>query len=293
METCSSGDAWTRTSDYLELTKPRITILVVVTTLVSFYLGCSHTLSLALLAHTLFGTALVAGGASAVNMCIERNLDAMMRRTETRPLPAGRLESGDALRFAGLISIGGMAYLVVFVNALTGTLAAITWLSYLLLYTPLKRRTWLCTVIGAVPGALPTAMGWAASTGHLSAGAWILFGILFMWQLPHFYAVGWMYREDYARAGFPMLPVVDATGTRTSRQATIFIVVLIALTVVPWMTGIAGRIYLAGAILLGICFLGYGIRFLRRKDRKSAKQMFIVSICYLPALMCLLMLNKA
>jgi heme o synthase len=281
-----------RANDFLQLTKPRITVLVVITTLVGFYVGTRGALPLVLLAHTLLGTALVAGGASAFNMYFERNLDGLMRRTESRPLPSGRMRSREALWFAALISAAGMLYLALFVNILTSVLSALTFLSYLALYTPLKRRTWLCTLIGAAPGALPTTMGWAAVNGTLSAGAWILFAIVFVWQLPHFYAIGWMYREDYARAGFPMLPVVDETGIRTSRQAGIFILLLIGITILPSVTGLAGKIYLTGALALGLLFLVYGILFVMQRDRASARRLFLTSIGYLPLLFCLMMVDK-
>jgi protoheme IX farnesyltransferase len=293
LETLHAGDAAaSRTADFLELTKPRITVLVVVTTMVAFYVGVRGGVPLPLLCHTLLGTALVAGGASALNMYLERNLDALMLRTIRRPLPSGRVQSGEALLFAVAISSAGMIYLFVFVNPLTSLLSALTFLSYLFLYTPLKTRTWLCTIIGAVPGALPATMGWAAATGGLSAGAWVLFGIVFLWQMPHFYAVGWMYREDYARAGFPMLPVIDATGSRTGRQVNLYNIVLLLLTLLPLTMGLAGFYYLAGALLLGLLYLIYGAIFSLRRDRKSAKRLFLVSIAYLPVLMTLLMLDK-
>jgi heme o synthase len=280
-----------RAADFVELTKPRITILVLVTTLVGYYLGVEKLLSL-LLVHTLVGTGLVAGGASAFNMYLERSLDAMMQRTRRRPLPAGRLQPGEALIFAVLISTAGMVYLYLLVNPLTSLLSAITFISYIFLYTPLKTRTWLCTLIGAVPGALPAAMGWAAATGRLSAGAWILFGIVFLWQLPHFYAIGWMYREDYAVAGFPMLPVLDATGGRTSRQASLYILGLLGLSVLPSVTGMAGLVYLAGALVLGLAFLWFGVRFAQLRDRLSARTLFFASIAYLPAVFLLMMVDK-
>lgn len=281
-----------RTADFLELTKPRITFLVVITTLAAFYLGTSGTVPLLPLCHALLGTALVASGASAFNMYLERNLDALMRRTTDRPLPSGRVQSGEALIFAVIVSSAGMIYLFVFVNHLTSLLSALTFLSYLFLYTPLKTRTWLSTVIGAVPGALPVTMGWAAATSGLSIGAWVLFGILFLWQLPHFYAIGWMYREDYARAGFPMLPVIDLTGFRTARQVNLYLLALLALTALPARIGLVGPLYLAGAIILGILFFIYGAIFSRKRDRRSAHNLFLASILYLPVLLTLLIVDK-
>ena len=283
---------WARTADFLELTKPRITLLVLVTTLVGFYLGLRGSVPLVLLGHTLVGTALVAGGASAFNMYFERHLDALMKRTLSRPLPAGRVRSGEALAFALSISVAGAVYLCAFVNVLTSIISAVTFASYLFLYTPLKKRTWLCTLMGAIPGALPAAMGWTAATGHLSLGAWVLFAIVFFWQLPHFYAIGWMYREDYARAGFPMLAVIDSSGSRTSRQASMYIVLLIVVTAIPSIIGLAGLVYLVGASALGLLFLAYAFWFARLRDRVSARRLFMASICYLPILLALLMVDK-
>lgn len=293
--TASGADilaAWARTTDFLELTKPRITLFVLSTTLVGFYLGLKGGVHLVLLGHTMLGTALVAGGASAFNMYFERRLDALMKRTVSRPLPAGRLQSGEALAFALTITIAGVIYLLAFVNALTSLVATISLLSYLFLYTPLKKRTWLCTLVGAVPGALPAAMGWTAITGHLSLGAWILFAIVFFWQLPHFYAIGWMYRQDYARAGFPMLAVIDSSGSRTSRQANLYIALLVLATVAPSLIGLAGLVYLAGALALGTLFLAFGLGFARMHNGVSARRLFLASVCYLPMLFALLMVDK-
>jgi protoheme IX farnesyltransferase len=284
--------SWARTADFLELTKPRITLLVLVTTLVGFYVGLKGSVPLMLLLHTMVGTALVAGGASAFNMYFERHLDALMKRTVSRPLPAGRMQSAEALAFALSISVAGAVYLFAFVNVLTSLVSAITFVSYLFLYTPLKKRTWLCTLVGAVPGALPAMMGWTAVTGHLSLGAWALFAIVFFWQLPHFYAIGWMYREDYARAGFPMLAVIDSSGSRTSRQASMYIVLLILVTVIPSIIGLAGLVYLVGAMALGLLFLVNAFWFARLRDRISARRLFVASICYLPILLALLMVDK-
>ncbi len=266
--------------------------MVLVTTLVGFYLGLRGSVPLGLLGHTMLGTALVAGGASAFNMYIERHFDALMKRTDSRPLPAGRLQAGEARTFALIITVAGVIYLFTFVNALTSLVAAVTLASYLFLYTPLKRRTWLCTLVGAVPGALPAAMGWTAITGRFSPGAWILFAIVFFWQLPHFYAIGWIYREDYARAGYPMLAVIDSDGSRTGRQTRLYIVLLTLVTVVPAATGLAGFVYLIGALFLGGVFLAYGFWFARLRDRASARNLFMVSIGYLPILLTLLMADK-
>ncbi len=284
---------WARTADFLELTKPRITFLVVATTWMGFYLGIGKSVSPWLLSWTLIGTALVAAGASAFNMYLERGRDALMRRTLRRPLPAGRLHNTEAFLFALGISVTGMVSLWMFVNPLTSGLSVVTFLSYLFLYTPLKSRTWLCTVVGAVPGALPAPMGWAAVTGHLSLGAWVLFGIVFLWQLPHFYSIGWMYREDYARAGFPMLSVVDLDGSRTSRQSLLFTVLLVIASTLPSWMHISGFVYLAGALVLGAGFLIYAISFARTTNRASARKLFAFSVAYLPCLAILMMVDKA
>ncbi len=242
---------WTRTSDFLELTKPRLVSLVLFTTLVGFCCGAAGTVPVLLLFHALVGTALMAGGASAFNMYVERELDALMKRTSLRPLAAGRLKSAHALLFALAISIGGFIYLFFFVNHLTSLLSAIVFAGYLFLYTPLKTRTWWCTFAGAVPGALPIVMGWAGATASLSWEAWMLFGVIFLWQLPHFYSIGWMYREDYAHAGLPVLSVIDWSGKRTGRQAVAFIIVLVIFTLLLYRSGLAGLSYFAGAIDYG------------------------------------------
>lgn len=282
-----------RAADFLELTKPRITLLVVVTALVGFYMAAGASAAIITLVHALLGTALVAGGASAFNMYLERNLDALMGRTSSRPLPAGRLQSGEALLFAVFLSAAGMIYLYALVNSLTSLLAALTFISYLFLYTPLKTKTWLSTLIGAVPGALPVAMGWAAATGALAPGAWGLFAIVLFWQLPHFYAIGWIYREDYARAGFPLLPVIDMSGERTGRQALIYLGGLVAASALPALAGISGWLYLAGALVLDAYFFVAGVRFARERSRPAARRLFFASIVYLPLLLLLLVLDKS
>ena len=281
-----------RVLDYLELTKPRITLLVLATTLVGFYLGTEGKLQIWPLFHTLLGTGLVAAAASALNMWFERDLDCLMKRTASRPLPAGRLQPGEALAFSLVIAAAGLVYLLLFTNILACALAASTLLSYLFVYTPLKTRTWLCTLIGAVPGAVPPMIGWAAVNGSLSYGAWILFAIVFFWQIPHFYAIAWMHREDYKRAGFPMLPIIDREGKRTSRQVSLSLLALIVVTLLPSGIGLAGFSYLIGAVALGLIFLASGLYFARMRDRMSALRLFIISVCYLPVLMALLAIDK-
>ena len=283
---------WAKAWDFLELTKPRLTFLVLFTTFVGFCSGVPEKIPLLLLLHTLVGTTLMAGGASAFNMYVERELDALMKRTALRPLAAGRLKSGHALLFALATSAGGFIYLFFFVNHLTSLLSAIIFTSYLFLYTPLKTRTWLCTLAGAVPGALPIMMGWAGATGSLSWEAWLLFAIIFFWQLPHFYAIGWMHREDYEHAGLPVLSVIDWSGRRTARQAVVSIAILIVFTLLPSFISLAGPSYLAGAAILGVVFLAFGIHFARLRDRVSAQRLFAASALYLPGLLILLLIDR-
>lgn len=281
-----------KASDFVELTKPRLTLLVLFTTFAGFCTGAEGTVPLLLLAHTLLGTALSAGGAAAFNMYSEQKIDASMRRTAFRPLVSGRVRSGQALVFALLTSFGGFAWLYFFVNPLTSLLSVIVVAGYLFLYTPLKTKTWLCTFVGAVPGALPVLMGWTAARGSLAAEAWALCAILFLWQMPHFYAIGWMHRDDYARAGLPVLSVVDASGKRTARQALAFIIILFPTSLIPRWTGMAGPAYGLGALVSGAALLWCGIRFARRRDSHTARRLFVVSALYLPALLILLVLDS-
>ena len=284
--------AWARTSDLFRLTKPRLLSLVLFTTLVGFYMANRGPTPALLLMHTLIGTALIAGGATALNMYRERNLDALMKRTALRPLAAGRLPSGYALIFALALSAGGLAYLFVRVNHLTGLLAALVFSCYLFLYTPLKTKTWLSTFVGAVPGALPVVMGWTAASGSIASGAWILFAVVFLWQLPHFCAIGWLHREDYANAGLPVISVLDRDGQETGRLAVSFVAVLLVFTLLPFFMGVAGRAYFAGAAILGLMFLGCALHFALLRNARTARKLFIASALYLPALFILLALDK-
>jgi heme o synthase len=281
-----------RTSDLIELTKPKLTLLVLFTAFVGFCTGISGSIPFALLLHLLIGTALMSGGASAFNMYTEQQTDALMDRTALRPIVSGRLRSGQALLFAFTISLGGLVYLYVLVNHLTSLLSAIILACYLFLYTPLKTKTWLCTLVGAVPGALPIVMGWTAATGSLASGAWVLFAIVFCWQMPHFYAIGWMYRDDYRKAGLPVLSVIDMSGKRTGRQAVSFIFALVLISLLPLPMGLSGRMYPVGAAILGMIFLGSGIHFAHTRDLVSARRLFMVSAIYLPALLLLLVADK-
>jgi len=280
-------------TDYLALTKPRITLMVVLTSLFGFYLASSGPVDGVLLANLLVGTALSCAGAGALNMAMERRADGAMHRTRNRPIPSGRVPMGTAISFGGILATAGVALLAVKVNALTAGLSAATLVLYLLVYTPLKSRTSLCTVIGAIPGALPPVMGWAAARGSLDAGAWALFGVLFFWQLPHFLAIAWMYREDYARAGYPMLPVVDPEGGSTARQVVLQTLALVVISLAPVGLGIAGGAYLAGASALGFAFLAFGLAFALVRSRERARRLFLASLAYLPGLLGLLAVTAA
>jgi protoheme IX farnesyltransferase len=292
MKTATASARISPIMDYLQLTKPRITFLVVLTTFIGFLLGSPGPIEYGLLFHTILGTAMVAAGASALNMVLESDTDARMRRTENRPIPSGRLSTIQGLSFGAVLSAAGLLYLVIFVNVLTSGLAAATLILYLFAYTPLKRKTSLCTVIGAIPGAIPPMMGWTAVQGSIGFQAWWLFCILFLWQLPHFLAIGWLYREDYARGGFPMLPVTDTDCVQTSRQVIINTIALIAVSLLPAFVGLSGRIYLAGAVILGIVFLMMGIRLSQTKSSLSARQLLLTSVVYLPLLLSLLVLDQ-
>ena len=275
-----------------DLTKARLTALVLVTTLVGFYLGQRGPMNFLLMFHALFGTALVASGAAALNQLLEREHDAKMRRTQNRPLPSGRLQPTTVMLFGGICSVTGLIYLAWLVNLLTSVLGAITLASYLFIYTPLKRVTWTNTLVGAIPGALPPLMGWAAARNELSNEGWALFAILAFWQLPHFFAIAWMYRDDYAKGGFVMLPNVDPDGSRTGQQAVSNTIALMIVSPCPFVFGICGRIYLASALVLGIGFLFYAIQFSRQLTLSRARQLFFVSIIYLPLLLAVMCWDK-
>jgi len=279
-------------SDYLELTKPRVTLMVLITTLVGFYLGARGEVNALLLLHTLLGTALVAGGTSALNQYLERDIDAKMLRTKNRPLPAGRLTPRQALIFASSIALAGLAHLALAVNLLTAALAALTLIGYAFIYTPLKPKTSLSTLAGAIPGALPPMGGWAAARNDLGIEAWVLFAILFLWQLPHVLAISWLYSEDYKRGGFPLLPVLDPQGQSASRQIISNCLALLPVSLLPSLIGLAGAVYFVGALILGVIFLGFGIVVAIEKDNLSARRLMLASLVYLPALLGLLTFDK-
>jgi protoheme IX farnesyltransferase len=273
--------------DYLELSKSRIVLMVLITTAAGYFIGAPHFDALQLL-NLLIGTALVAAGTNALNQYIERDQDAKMKRTRLRPLPNGRIAPRAALIFAAGIAVAGTAYLGLTVNLLTAALGALTLTSYIFIYTPLKRISTLCTIVGAVPGAIPPLMGWTAATGALGTGGWILFGILFFWQLPHFMAISWIYREDYGRAGFEMVSVRDTDGTSTARQAIFYSLALLAVSVAPTFTKMNGFVYLAGAVICGLALLGASIAFFFDRSNRTARRLFMTSNIYLVVVMLLL-----
>jgi protoheme IX farnesyltransferase len=277
---------------YADLIKARLTFLVLLTTLVGFYLGYRGPVDYLLMLHTVLGTALVASGASALNQLIEREHDAKMRRTRNRPLPSGRLQPTTVMVFGGVCACAGLLYLALAVNLTTSVIGAISLLSYIFIYTPLKRLTWLNTAIGAIPGGLPPLMGWTAARGELSREGWALFAILAFWQLPHFLAIAWMYREEYEKAGFKMLPGIDPSGHRTGRQAVSHTLGLLPVSLCPFLFHVTGPTYLAGALALGLVFVWFAVQFARQLTISRARQLFFVSILYLPLLLGMMVLDK-
>lgn len=277
--------------DFVQLAKPRITLMVVVTTLVGYLEGRPGAVNGALLAHTLLGTALVAAAASTLNQWGERRADAVMRRTAQRPLPAGRLTAHQALAFGVVLFVAGTAWLAAFATPLASALAALTAASYLLAYTPLKPVTSLATVVGAVPGAIPPMIGWAAARGELGAGAWVLFLIVFFWQMPHFLAIAAAFRQDYARAGFRVLAVVDPDGASTARQSVLYATTLVPISLLPSFLGLAGPGYFFSALLLGLLYVWFSVRLIPKPgDPVRARALFRYSLIYLPVLLLLLVL---
>jgi heme o synthase len=278
--------------DYLELTKPNVVWLILMSTLVAFYLGSGSPMSYTALFHTLLATALLAGGTGALNQWMERESDGRMRRTAARPLPAGRLTSAAALAFGLTISAVALAYLLFAVNPLSFAVGLATLVSYVWVYTPLKSRSPLSTFVGAFPGAAPLLLGWTASRNELGIEAWVLFAILFLWQFPHFYAIAWIYRDDYARAGIKMLPVVETDGSSTARQIVCYAFNLIPVSLAPWMLGLAGPVYAVAALVLGCGYLYFGVRAARRRDVPASRALLKASVLYLPVLYLFLVANK-
>ena len=281
--------------DYLELTKPEINFLIAITAGTGFWIGSPASpphFPWMPFFHTLLGTVFVASGAAALNQLIELPYDAQMRRTSRRPLASGRIARSQALCFGVLLSVSGVLYLAISTNALASLLAGLTLLSYLFLYTPLKRITPLCTLVGAIPGAAPPLIGWAAGRGHLDPAAWLLFAIVFLWQFPHFMSIAWMYREDYRRAGYLVLPASDFKHRFVAWQCLLPTLVLFVVTIVPALRGQSGILYFAGALAVGGVFVYYSAHFVLKRTVASARQLLLASILYLPVLFALLALDK-
>jgi protoheme IX farnesyltransferase len=282
--------------DYLALTKPEVNFLIAVTTFAGFYLGCTsawHDFPFLRSINAVLGTLLVASGTGALNQYVERRFDAQMRRTARRPLAAGRLKPSAVLWFGIALSVLGTVYLAAAVNLLAGLLALATLLSYLFLYTPLKRKSPLCTLVGAIPGAMPPLIGWAAASSQLSFGAWTLYSVLFLWQFPHFMAIAWMYREDYGRAGYLVLPSDERAKARLVNWQTLLpLLLLVPATLLPALTSKTGAAYTLGAVLLSASFLFYGARFAVHKSNSSARQLLSASIIYLPSVFGLMTLLR-
>jgi protoheme IX farnesyltransferase len=277
---------------YLELTKPRITFLIVLTAAAGFCLGAQSGVDYRVLFHAMFGIALLSSGIATLNQYMERGLDGLMRRTEARPLPSGKLAPIEALLFGAGLTLAAEVYLALATNPLTALLGLFVVAGYLFCYTPLKTRSTLSTVVGAFPGAMPPLMGWTAASGRMGMGAWVLFAILFLWQFPHFLAIAWMYREDYGRAGIRMLPVVEPEGRVTGQQIVAYTLMLVPVSLLPTLIGISGKIYFYGALALGLLFLYSSIRAAFSKSRQEARRLLLASVLYLPLLFVLMVLNQ-
>lgn len=291
-ETFTLTAARSRAGDFLTLAKPGLNSLVVATTLGGYYMATGRDGNLGTMLATGAGTALVAGGSAAFNQLLERDADARMHRTRNRPLPDGRLQLSEATLFGSVLSIAGLMVLAMGANLMAAAVALATLLTYAVVYTPLKSRTAFSTVVGAIPGALPPVIGWAAGGGSIGPAALALFAIGFCWQLPHFLAIAWIYREDYARAGFPMLPVLEPDGRSTARQAVVYSAALVPASLAPAALGLAGMLYAIGALLLGVFFLALAVRFSVARTVPNARTLFFGSLLYLPALWALMIANR-
>ena len=277
---------------YLELTKPGIVRMVLITAAAGFFMGSGLPLDVVLLLHTLFGIGLVASGACALNEYVERDADARMRRTAVRPIPSGRIEPRVALRFAVALCGLGLLHLIGFVGLATAAIVAATLASYVWVYTPLKRRTWMATLVGAVPGALPILAGAVAGSGRVTALGLALFGILFLWQMPHFYALAWLYRDDYARGGFRLLTIDDPLGARTGRQIVLFGLALFFVSLQPVLLGVSGVLYLLAALAFGGAFVALGVAMALQRDDRRAVRLFLGSVAYLPLLLLMMVVDR-
>jgi protoheme IX farnesyltransferase len=276
----------------MELTKPRVVLMVLITTLVGFYLGSRGALDYPLLFHTLAGTALSAAGTLALNQFLEREVDALMERTRLRPLPTGRLSPTEAFAFGTALTAGGLLYLTFTTGLLSAAITLTIVVSYLFAYTPLKRKTSLCSIVGAIPGSLPPVIGWAAASSELGTEAWVLFSILFFWQIPHSLAIARVYRVDYARAGILLLPVLDPDGSSTERQIVTHSIALLAVGLLPTLVGLTGWLYFLAALVLGTVFLGYSLALVFSRSPASARQLLIASLVYLPVLLLIMAIDK-
>jgi heme o synthase len=292
LEAVTVAATQSRFTDFVALAKPRLNLLVVVSAIAGYVMASGDTHDFWRLLCMIAGTGLVAGGASAINQVIEREPDALMQRTRLRPMPDGRLPARDAWLFGAILTVAGLTILALGANLLSAVVALLTMASYTVIYTPLKRRSSFATVIGAIPGALPPVIGWAAALDELSQGAWVLFGIVFLWQLPHFLAIAWIYREDYARAGFPMLPVIEPDGRSTARQAVIYALALLPVSAAPTLVGMAGPIYFAGALALSLLFVGLTLKFAATRSIPDARRLFFGSITYLPLMWMLMIADR-
>ena len=281
-----------RAAAFVELTKPRITFLIVLTSAAGFALASQGSIDYVGMFRALLGIALLSSGIATLNQYAERDLDGLMRRTANRPLPSGKVAAWEALAFGAGITILAEAYLLFLVNPLTALVGLTVVAGYVFAYTPLKTRTTLSTLVGAFPGAVPPLIGWTAARGSISLEAWILFAILFLWQFPHFLAIAWMYREDYSRAGILMLPVVEPDGRVTAQQIVVYTLMLLPVSLLPTVMGMSGRVYFAGAIVLGLLFLYSSLRAAFSMSRQQAKRLLLASVIYLPLLFILMVLNK-
>jgi protoheme IX farnesyltransferase len=279
-------------SAYSELTKPRITFLVVLTAAAGFCMASAAGIDYVRLLNMAIGIALLSSGISTLNQYLERNLDGLMRRTQDRPLPSGKLLPMEAAIFGTSLSVIATAYLAILINPLSALLGLVTLVSYLFVYTPLKPKTTLSTVLGAFPGAMPPFIGWVAARGEITIDAWILFAILFLWQFPHFLAIARMYRDDYARAGIKMLPVVESDGRVTGQQIISYTLLLVPVSLLPVVTGLAGSVYMVGATILGLAFLYFSARAALVRTSWQARRLLLASVLYLPALFALMVLNR-
>jgi protoheme IX farnesyltransferase len=288
----ASGVLPQRLADFVALTKPRLNVLVVITAAVGYYLGAAADLNVGKLVEAVVGIALVAGGAAGLNQVYERETDSLMRRTRLRPLAAQRISPSEGTIFSLTLAVIGLGIVASTANLLAAALALLTVISYNVVYTPMKRRSQLATLVGAVPGALPPMIGWVAARGALTAEAWVLFAIVFVWQIPHFMAIAWLYRDDFSRAGFPLLPVVEPDGKRTARQAVLFSAALVPVSLAPYFLGMAGVAYAVGAAAGGIALFALAGMFAMQRTNERARLLFLGSITYLPLLWVMLIANR-